>query len=78
MTTESTDTPDLEDALDGLIAAARYAEAIGETDLDHDIGRLYQDLAQASPDEHWDVVGDQEQLVDELEGRMQTRQERKQ
>jgi len=46
---------DLEAALDGLIAATNYAEAIGEDDLAVAIGELYQRLARASPDEHWDA-----------------------
>ena len=46
----------LEDALDGLVAASRYAESIGEDELSVDLGVIYQELARRSPDEHWDSV----------------------
>lgn len=46
-------TPDLEDALDGLTAATNYAESIDEDDLAKEIGHLYQQLAEAAPDEDW-------------------------
>lgn len=52
----SDETSDLEDALDGLIDASNYAEDIGEFELSRDIARLYQELAKASPNEHWDTI----------------------
>lgn len=50
--------PDLEDALDGLIAATHYAEEIGEDELAKEISSLYQDLGRVAPDDHWDEPGD--------------------
>jgi hypothetical protein len=41
--------PDLEAALDGLIAATNYAESIGEDDLAIELGRKYQELSQVAP-----------------------------
>lgn len=46
--------PDLEDALDGVIAATNYAEEIGEDEIAKELGRLYQDLGRVAPEEHWD------------------------
>jgi len=52
------DDPNLERALDGLIAAADYAEEIDEHELSSRIGRCYQDIGAAAPDEHWDNASD--------------------
>lgn len=49
---------DLEAALDGLMDATEYAEAIGEDDLAVEIGELYQRIAQAAPEDHWDNPDD--------------------
>lgn len=45
---------DLEDALDGLIAAVNYCEDNGMNDLSRKISGLYQDVGREAPDEHWD------------------------
>lgn len=50
------DQDSLENALDGLIDAVRYAEDIGEHELARKISTLYQELGEVSPDEHWDDV----------------------
>jgi hypothetical protein len=71
----NTENADLEAALDGLIAATNYAEAIDEDDLAVEIGRLYQRVGQAAPDEHWD--GPEDVLSDEfLEALEKSREQR--
>jgi hypothetical protein len=66
---------DLEAALDGLMDATEYAEAIGADDLAVEIGELYQRLAQAAPDDHWD--GPEKVLSDEfLEALEKSREQR--
>lgn len=47
------DDPTLEDALDGLNHATRYAEEIGEDEISRICARLYQELGEAAPDDHW-------------------------
>lgn len=47
---------DLEEALDGLITAADYADMIAEYELAEQIANCYQELAQKSPDESWTGV----------------------
>jgi len=44
---------ELESALDGLIAAADYADAIGEDELSARISSCYQELAEIAPKDHW-------------------------
>lgn len=39
--------PNLEEALDGLMEATHYAEAIGEDELSYRIAGCYQDLGEA-------------------------------
>lgn len=46
----------LEDALDGLFDTVSYLEDIGEHELAREVGDLYQRVAKASPNEHWDEV----------------------
>lgn len=42
--------PNLEEALDGLMEATHYAEAIGEQELAYEIAKCYQKLAEAGFD----------------------------
>lgn len=50
----SAEEPDLEEALDGVIAATKYAEEIGEDEISRKLGRIYQELGKAAPEDHWD------------------------
>lgn len=61
------DNPDLEDALDGLIHAVRYAESIGEDDIASDAASCYQALGAAAPEEHWDGPLSTEEVVEMLD-----------
>ncbi|MFC6964981.1 hypothetical protein [Halocatena marina] len=45
---------DLEDALDGLIAAVRYTDDIDEVDLSRRIASCYQEVGKKAPKEHWE------------------------
>lgn len=51
---DNANAPELEAALDGLLAAAYYCDDRGLNALAEDAGRLYQDVAARSPHEDWD------------------------
>jgi len=48
------ESPDLEEALDGLQAAERYAASIGEEEIARRVARCYQLIGREAPDDHWD------------------------
>ena len=54
MTDFDPENPDLEDALDGLIAAVNYTDEIGCVELSNEIAELYQRLGGMAPSEHWE------------------------
>lgn len=56
------DDPDLEDALDGLINAVRYAEGIGEERIAAMAAETYQELGAAAPSAHWDEPPSDEEI----------------
>jgi len=46
----------LESALDGLETASAYASEVGLDYIADHAAMLYQELAEESPDEHWDEI----------------------
>lgn len=54
------DEDKLEVVLDGLIATVDYCEENGLDDLAERAAGLYQDVATASPEEHWGDVSEED------------------
>ena len=52
--------PELEDALDGLVAASAYCEDVGLHGLSRMIGVLYQRVAIEAPEDDWGTITDED------------------
>jgi len=60
------ENPDLEDALDGLVAASKYCDEKGHNDLSHVIGHLYQRLGGLEMGDQETDYGDLRERVREI------------
>lgn len=60
------DDPSLENALDGLMDAASYADQRISDDLCYRISELYQEVGQRAPASDWDEQYDEDTPIEEL------------